>query len=124
MQEWLEENGNPQHFPELCILFLNRTGKDESCICDRAHLEKGYFSKLKNSDDFLPSKSEAVALCLAMRLNIEESRGLLKSAGYALTNSEKSDLTIRYFIENSLYSINDLNYVLDKVCETTLEDIP
>lgn len=123
LQEWLAENGSPEQFSELCILFLNKTGKEESYITDQARLEKGYFARIRNSDSFLPSKSEVTTLCFAMKLNIEESRALLKSAGYALTNSEKSDLTIRYFIENNLYSIDDLNYVLKKLCETTLEHI-
>ena len=56
-----------------------------------------------------------------MRLNIEEARALLKSAGYALTNSKESDLVVRYFIENKLHHINDLKYVLDALCETSLE---
>jgi hypothetical protein len=121
--EWLEEHGNPTEFSAICLLFLNQSGKEESVICDRAGLEKGYFGKLRNSTTFHPSKPEAVSLCLAMKLNIEESRLLLKSAGYALTNSEKPDLIIRYFIENNLYHIDDLNYVLDKLCSTTLEGV-
>ena len=58
-----------------------------------------------------------------MRLNIEEARVLLKSAGHGLSNSEKADLTVRYFIENDLYNIDELNYVLEKLCDTVLEKI-
>ena len=92
-------------------------------VCDRAHLDKGYFSNIRNSDSFLPSKSEAVALCLAMKLNIEEARVLLKSAGHGLSNSEKSDLAVRYFLENDLHNIDELNYVLEKLCDTVLEKL-
>lgn len=123
LQEFLAENNNPESFSELCMLFLKKSGKDETYISDKAYLEKGYFTNIRNSDSFLPTKSEAVALCLAMKLNIEEARILLRSAGHALKNSEKSDLTIRYFIENDLYNIDELNYVLDKLCDTKLEKI-
>lgn len=123
LQELLTQNGNPESFSDLCILFLQKSGKDESSICDKAHLDRGYFSNIRNSDSFLPSKSEAVALCLAMKLNIEEARLLLKSAGHGLSNSEKADLTVRYFIENDLHNIDELNYVLEKLCDTVLEKI-
>ena len=121
LAEWLAENGNPSSFSELCHLFQKKSGKDETHICDRANLDKNYFSKMKDSDSFQPTKGEAISLCLAMRLNIEEARALLKSAGYALTNSKESDLVVRYFIENKLHHINDLKYVLDALCETSLE---
>jgi len=123
LQEFLAQNGQPERFSDLCILFLQKSGKDETAVCDRAHLEKGYFSNIRNSDSFLPSKSEAIALCLAMRLNIQEARVLLRAAGHGLSNSEKADLTVRYFIENDLYNIDELNYVLEKLCDTTLEKI-
>lgn len=89
----------------------------------RAGLENGYFTKLQNTDSYRPSKQETVLLCLAMCLNIEEAKVLLKSAGYALSNSEKSDLVIRYFLENQLYKTSDLDYVLNKLCETDLASI-
>ena len=111
LEELLAENGNPESF------------SDENIIADRAGLENGYFTKLQNTDSYRPSKQETVLLCLAMCLNIEEAKVLLKSAGYALSNSEKSDLVIRYFLENQLYKTSDLDYVLNKLCETDLASI-
>lgn len=120
--EWLEAHGNPETFNEVCQLFLSRASAEEDTICERAHLERGYFSKLKNPT-FRPTKCEAVSICFAMKLNLEETRALLKSADYALSNSAKSDLVIRYFIENENYHIDDLNYVLEQLCETTFASI-
>ena len=123
LEELLAENGNPESFSDTCQLFLRRTGTDENIIADRAGLENGYFTKLQNTDSYRPSKQETVLLCLAMCLNIEEAKVLLKSAGYALSNSENSDLVIRYFLENQLYKTSDLDYVLNKLCETDLASI-
>lgn len=123
LQEFLAEHGNPDDFSSLCLLFLEQTGKDENYICDRSNLERGFFSKLHSDSDYRPSKPEVIALCFAMNLNIEEARVLLKSAGYALTNSSESDLIIRYFIEEKNYSLSELDYVLKQLCDTKLEEM-
>ena len=60
---------------------------------------------------------------MAFKLNFEETKALLMSAEHALTNSSKEDLIIRYFIEQKEYSINNLNYVLEKFCELKIKDI-
>lgn len=119
--EFLAENGNPEEFAPLCLLFLKRTEKDENQISDLAHLEKGYFTRLRTADSFFPSRGEVLLVCFAMKLNAEESRVLLKSAGYVLSNSNKADLIIRYFIESGNYSLSDLDYVLKQLCDITLE---
>ena len=60
---------------------------------------------------------------MAFKLNFEETKALLMSAEHALTNSSKEDLIIRYFIENKEYSMSNLNYVLEKICEKKIKDI-
>lgn len=123
LQVLLDENDHPETFSDLVLMFFQQSNKDENAILEKAQLPKGYFSKLRDSKTFRPSKPEALALCIALKLNMEECRVLLKSAEYALSNSSETDLTVRYFIENQLYSISDLNYVLDKLHETSLEQL-
>lgn len=123
LQHFLTEHQNPDHFSPLCLLFWEQTGKDETYICDHAGLEHGYFSKLRSDNDYKPSKPEVIALCFAMKLNLEETRVLLKSANYALSNSSEPDLAIRYFIEEKLYHLSELDDVLEKLCDTKLEEI-
>jgi hypothetical protein len=122
LMEWLKEKDNPDTFSKLCDLFLTNNGKDENYICEKAGLEKGFFSKLR-TNTYEPTKEEAIRVCFGLKLNIEESRVLLKSADFALTNSEKTDLVIRYMIENRHYNLDTLDAVLDKICETNLENI-
>ncbi len=123
LQTLLAENDNPETFSDLVLLFFQQCNKDENYILDKANLDKNYFQKFRDSKSFHPSKSDAIALSMALHLNIEETRLLLKSAEYALSNSSKTDLAIRYCIENQIYNLDDLNTILDKLYETNLEQI-
>ena len=53
-----------------------------------------------------------VALCIALELNMDQTRDLLSRAGYALSPSSLSDVIISYFIENRQYDIFEINAVL------------
>ncbi len=60
----------------------------------------------------MPSKKTALALAVALKLNLDETESLLKRAGYALSHSSKMDVIIEYFIINGKYDINKINEVL------------
>ena len=121
--EWYESHDNPETYSEIVSALLNDSGKDAKNISDKILLDKDYFEKLKANTAYIPSKGEVITICFAFHLTYEASRALLKSAEYSLTNSDKEDLIVRYFLENKNYSINDLNFVLSKLCETKVKDI-
>lgn len=123
VNEWYNAHNNPENYSEIVLAYYNDLGKDSSDLFEKGILEKDYFTKLEKSLSYVPSKGEAVIVCFAFKLSLEASRALLKSADYALSNSEKTDLVIRYFLENNNYNIHDLNYVLIKICDIKLRDI-
>ena len=110
---WYEEHGNPENFSEIATYLLNDSKFEENTLCEKYLLDKGFFTNLLSNPKYHPSKGEAIILCFAFHLYYEASRALLKSANYALTNSQKTDLVIRFFLENKEYSVNDLNFVLN-----------
>jgi hypothetical protein len=71
------------------------------------------FSKIKCNKDYKPSKKTAIAFALALRLDLKEATHLLKTAGYALSRSNKFDIIIEYFIKTQNYkTIDDVNEAL------------
>ena len=99
-------------FSETLLKLIDKRGKKDSEIYKKANLSKQHFSKIRNNPHYKPTKPTAVALALALELNLEETRDLIGRAGYALTNSSKFDLIIRYFIEQKCYNVVEINMVL------------
>ena len=89
------------------------SGEKNSVIYKRAQIDRQLFSRIKKNKDYRPSKDTAVALALALKLNLTKAKDFLASAGYALTNSSKRDVIISFFLENEIfdtYLLNDYLY--------------
>ena len=99
-------------FTETLLKLIDRTGKKDSEIYKKANLSKQHFSKIRNNLHYKPTKETAIALALALELDLEATRDLIGRAGYALTNSSKFDLIIRYFIEQSKFNVVEINMAL------------
>ena len=99
-------------FTETLLDLIDRSGKKDSEIYKKANLSKQHFSKIRNNPDYKPTKPTAIALALALELDLEQTKDLIGRAGYALTNSSKFDLIIRYFIEQGNHNIIEINMAL------------
>ena len=99
-------------FTETLLRYIDQTGKKDSAIYKKANLSKQHFSKIRNNPDYKPTKPTAIALCLALELNLEDTRDLLSRAGFTLSNSSKFDLIIRYFIQHKNYNVVEINMAL------------
>ena len=99
-------------FTETLLKLIDDSGKKDSEIYKKALLSKQHFSKIRNNPNYKPTKPTAIALALALELNLEETKDLIGRAGYALTNSSKFDLIIRYFIEQGNYNVVEINIAL------------
>ena len=99
-------------FSETLLKLIDKTGKKDSEIYKKACLSKQHFSKIRNNPDYKPTKQTAIALALALELDLEDTKDLISRAGYALSNSSKFDLIIRYFIEQKIYNVVQINVAL------------
>ncbi len=99
-------------FSETLLYLIDRTGKKDSEIYKKANVDRKLFSKIRNNADYRPSKATAIAFAIALELSMDETDDLFARAGIALSQSNKFDVIVRYFIENKKYDIFELNSVL------------
>ena len=99
-------------FTETLLKLIDQSGKKDSEIYKKANISKQHFSKIRNNPNYKPTKPTAIALALALELDLDTTRDLIGRAGYALTNSSKFDLIIRYFIEQGNYNVVEINIAL------------
>ena len=99
-------------FTETLLNLIDKTGKKDSEIYKKANISKQHFSKIRNNPNYKPTKPTAIALAIALELNLEETKDFIGRAGYALTNSSKFDLIIRFFIEQRNFNIVEINIAL------------
>ena len=99
-------------FSEALLQLIDKTGKKDSEIYKKANISKQHFSKIRNNPNYKPTKPTAIALALALELDLEQTKELIGRAGYALSNSSKFDLIICYFIEQGNYNVVEINIAL------------
>jgi O-acetyl-ADP-ribose deacetylase (regulator of RNase III) len=105
----LEDN-----FNTLLLKFIRIKGMTNAEVYKNANVDRKLFSKIISNPDYTPSKNTILALSISLKLNLDDTNTFLKSAGYTLSRSFKSDLIIEYYIKHPKknYNIDDLNYIL------------
>ena len=99
-------------FTQTLLRLIDEKGEKDSAIYKKANISKQHFSKIRNNSQYRPTKATALALALALELDMEKTKDLIGRAGYALTNSSKFDLIVRYYIEQGIYDIMEINLAL------------
>ena len=89
-------------------------------VYKKANMDKKLFSKIRSNKDYHPKKETVLALCLSMKLSLDESKDLLMKAGYALSNANLQDVIIQYCIETKEFDINKVNQILFEFEQKTL----
>lgn len=83
----------------------------ESDVYKRANLTKQAFNGIYNEGK-VPKKNNVLALCIGLRLNIDEADDFIEKAGYSFSRGNKHDYIVRYFIENEIYDVYKINEIL------------
>ena len=99
-------------FSETLLKLIDESGHKDSTVYKKAHVSKQHFSKIRNNPDYRPTKPTALAFAVALELDLEQTKDLIGRAGYALTNSSKFDVIVRFFIESGNYNMMDINTAL------------
>ena len=99
-------------FQEKLFELIEDRGLTNVEVYTRANLDRKHFSKIQCNVNYHPSKKTAMALCIALKLNLEESKDLLARAEWAFSPNRKMDLIVMNAIVNHEYNINQVNAVL------------
>lgn len=99
-------------FSEAVLRIITEKGwKDPDCY-KAANMDKRLFSKIRCNRNYHPDKKTAISLAIALELNIKEANNLLGKAGYALSESDKRDVIVMFFIRQEIFDILELDGVL------------
>lgn len=98
-------------FSETLFQLIDEKGLDEVKCYKKANINRKVFSKIRRPD-YQPSKKTVLAFAGTMGLTMEEAKELLKSAGYAFSSSNTTDIIVMYFIEHHINDLEQINYAL------------
>ncbi len=107
-------------FVETLLDLIQKSGQKNSAVYKKANISKQHFSKLIHNPHAAITKPVAVALALALELDLAQTKDLIGRAGYTLSNSSIFDLIIQYHIENKKYNVVEINVVLYEFDQTLL----
>ena len=99
-------------FSESLFRWLIKKDKTNPEVYKKANMDRKLFSKILNNKDYKPSKTNAIALAIALERNLDETKDFIGRAGYALTHISKFDIIIEWFILQGQYDIFKINMTL------------
>lgn len=101
-------------FHDKLFELIDESHLDNKDVWKRANLDRKHFSKIQCDQNYHPKKKTVMALCIALKLDLEQSKDLLARADWAFSPSSKVDLIVQKAIIDKQYDIMQLNVTLFK----------
>lgn len=104
-------NHMEESFNVMLLRLIDERRMTDVEVYRRANVDRKLFSKLRK-EGYDPSKHTALALAIALRLNLDETKDLLGRAGYTLSHTSKFDIILEYCVTEHIYNIDEVNEIL------------
>ncbi len=112
-EELEEAVRNPgESFQQMLLRLIDERHMSDPQVYKKANIDRKLFSKIRCTPDYRPRKKTALALAIALELDLQETVDFLGRAELALSPASRSDLIIEYCIENGIYNIIEINALL------------
>lgn len=100
-------------FSDRLLRLISERGMTDAEAYKRAGIDRKYFSKIRNGQ--APSAKVIYAFIFALRLNIDEARDLLASAGYSISPARAYDLVMEFCIMEGcdIDTVNGILYEME-----------
>ena len=96
-------------FFERLMRLIDESGMTDVEAYKRAGIDRRRFSKMRSGQ--LPSARTIFAFIFVLRLNLDDARDLLASAGHSISPASEFDLAMQYCIEEG-FDIDTVNEIL------------
>ncbi len=83
-------------------------------LCDNAMVSERMLRHYKNKT---PTKQALLAIAVVLEMNTEEINELLHKYGYSLSGSIEADVVLKWYIENSFISGNELLFQINETLQ-------
>ena len=106
-------------FSERLLRLIDESGMTDVEVYKRAGIDRKLFSKIRTDKNYHPKIRVVYAFIFVLRLNLDDARDLLASAGYSISPASKFDLVMEFCIMEG-YDIDTVNEVLFALNEDVL----
>lgn len=108
-------------FPMVLQKYVDLKGiKKYSTMCRGIGMKPDTFSAILRGKYKEVKKDNVLRICVGLRLHAHEAEELLESAGYMFSNSIMTDVVVKAFIWDGIYSVVAINAELDENNEAML----
>lgn len=107
-------------FAQAMMRYIDTHGLADPEVYKRANITKQNYYKIR-MEMSQPRKTTVLALCVALKLDLQTAQAFLALAGYAFSPASRADLIVRYFISSGIHDVMEINSVLfSQGCEKSL----